>query len=302
MTIPTRGMCHSVFLLAYAARTKPRRNTNEWVAGAQRLPTLMAEALGLNEAANLLRAEGLAWSEQESIMVDQRLVHAGSVATAETLGAIAKVLLQAAPPPWVKHAIRGGKVRWELVPSADARDLVWLGDLLEPLLLDLQHDTEESDRFRTWLGGVGESFLVASETARGAKVRHVALVSDAFGYDVESVLDAERLLIEVKTTVERNAGTFMVTKNEARSAATLAPDWVLMQVILKHSAIVDEHITLDHVVAVRSLRTARLEPLLPRDTPNGEWTGSARITAPDDAWTIDDYVAPTSWSVDGYRS
>lgn len=301
MTIPTRGLCYSVFILTYLAKTKVCENRKEWVDAAREVPTIMTSALALEPAAIYLENIGLASIGGSRVVVEPRLVAAGETANTTTLAAIAKVLMGVDPPGWLTTAVFNDELRWEFVPTSDGEDLAWLEDLLVPLLCDLRRSQDESEEFRSWLGKVGENLVVASEEGRGRDVRQVSLISDAFGFDIESRSLESRYCLEVKTTLESRSDTFFITKNETRKAAEIRDQWKLIQVVLTPVAITQEQITAAHVREVRALDASTVLSLLPIDTDTGIWIETAEISPPRRAWTQEALHLPEDWLFPGYR-
>jgi hypothetical protein len=54
VTLPTRGFCHAVFLLAQSVRFRQRDGLEDWVRTARQMPTVMASALALEFVAKEL--------------------------------------------------------------------------------------------------------------------------------------------------------------------------------------------------------------------------------------------------------
>lgn len=299
---PTRGFCHSVFLLVQAASVKPRQTVNSWVEAARRSPTFMASAFDLESTAQTLLQLDLARVECNIVRIDHRLNSAGRYASIETLALIARVLLDCRRPQWLAVSVKNGAVLDEWVPTSEQRDLEWLGDLRNPILIDLHSDCDDVERFREWLGGVGERLVVAIERQRGRTVRHVARISDAFGFDIESSGTDGRICLEVKTTLESGADRFFITKNEALTAATLRKEWCLLQVVMDPTAATEAVVTRTQVRCVRLLRANEVLKLLPIDSSTGEWIDSARISPLPTSWADWAFEIPSSWCDSGYRN
>ena len=135
----------------------------------------------------------------------------------------------------------------------------------------------------------------------GRYVSHVSLISDAFGYDIESASGQSRYYIEVKTTLETRAETFFITKNETQKAAGLKDQWRLVQIVLTPEAITQEEITGVHVIEARALDSSTLLSLIPVDKDTGIWVDSAVIRPPSSAWTAEVLNLPDDWHFGGYR-
>ncbi len=218
MTLPTRGLCHSVFLLACATRSKSLPSIDAWVAAARRSPTYMARALGIRAAADALVAMELAGVEAGCVRLDERIVNAGEEASTQTFAHIARIILDVSPPPWIHAAVVDGTVRAEFIPTATEEALDWLSDLRDPLLFAAKNENDQGEDFRDWLGSLGESLVAESERRSGRRVIQVSRISDYFGYDIQSDGSGGRRCIEVKTTLETAADRFFISKNEVSKA------------------------------------------------------------------------------------
>ncbi len=300
MRLPTKGLCHSVFILSYLARSKPRKNISDWISAVKNAPTIMGESLAIQDSATYLLDLGLAKVDGQCINIDRDLSEAGEEASMETLAAVARVLLRARPPAWMDSAVVNGVVRDEFIPTADEQALSWLGDMRDLLLVDIKNNKDQSEEFQKWLGGVGEAIIVESERQQGRQVRQVSRISDSFGFDIESRSLSRQMYIEVKTAIESTADHFYISKNEVSKAIDLNARWCLVQVILSRSVLTDSSITEKHIKKSRFLDADALIALVPTDTPSGVWIESARITPPADAWSRWDMRLPESWKCSGY--
>jgi hypothetical protein len=294
---PTRGTCHGVFLLVRSACSAPRRSLNEWIAFARSMPTVMAAAINLDALAASLCTCGLASLQNGKINLDERLVRVGEAATDEVLMSIAALLLRLDPPPWLHSAVASGFFRPELVPFPDLKALEWLGQDIEPLLAAVKDESAEDDAFRTWLGSVGESLVVALERCRGASVRHVSLVSDRFGYDVESLSSGRRRL-EVKTSVVGSEHRLFLTRNEVTAAARHFAEWFLIQVVLKPEALAAPNVTPCHVERMRQLPSSSVIGVLPQDSIHCRWVETVELATRDMDWVLyfPNTAIPEQWS------
>ena len=302
MNLPTRGLCHSVFLLAQSARVKRRKSIEEWIEAARRAPTIMASALAVDSVAEFLVSQRLAGIDEDGVSIDEDLVNAGAEACTETFAAIARIILHAKPPSWVSSAVIDGIVCSELIPTSDERALEWLEDLRDPLLIDIKKSNDQAGHFRAWLGAVGESLVVTSERQSGRSVTQVSRISDSIGFDIDSLGPGGRRCIEVKTSLESTAERFFISRNETSKALSLGVNWYLVQIILRSNTATDDQITPAHVVGSRLLKASDLLQMLPSDTITGVWMDSARIMPPKEAWGAWNLVPNLVWRVPGYRS
>lgn len=298
--VPTRGTCHGVLLLAHSARSAARHSFDEWVSFARGTPTVMAAAIGLDAVARGMCECGLARLDGGRMVLHERLAALDGIATDEVLMTIASLLLEVDGPAWLHASMATGRFCPELVPSADLNALAWLGDYLEPLLVSVKHQDERDASFRAWLGRVGESLVVATERNMGASVRHVSLISDHFGYDVES-LRGGRHRFEVKTSVIGAEHRLFLTRNEVTSAGRYAGEWFLVQVILKPEALTAVGLTRDHVHGIRQLDASSVIEVLPRDSEQCRWVETVELATSNLSWApyLSDREIPAQWQFGG---
>lgn len=281
--LPTRGTCHGVFLLTHSARTGPRRSVEEWIAFARSMPTVMAVAVDLDNLASALCASGLASLHNGAIVIAPALAALEPVASDDVLMAIAGILLSATPPAWLHASVRTNGFFPEYVPTTELNSLKWLGDSLEPILSGAKHDDEADDAFRSWLGSLGESLILSTERHAGADARQVSLISDHFGYDVDSQRP-RRYRLEIKTSVVGSERRFFITRNEVNTAKKNPKEWFLVQVILKPEAVTAQRVTRDHVHLVRQLDGGSLVRSVPLDSAHSRWIDSAEVSTEHLSW------------------
>lgn len=298
--LPTRGTCHGVFLLAHSARTAPRGSFHAWVSFAKTAPTVMAAAINLDTVARGMCECGLARLDDGRVVLNERLAALDGTATDEVLMTIAALLLEVGGPAWLHASMSSGRFYSELVPSAELNALGWLGENLEPLLAGVKRQDEKDNDFRIWLGRVGEYLVVATERHTGASVKHVSLISDHFGYDVESVREG-RYRFEVKTSVVGTDHRLFLTRNEVTSASRYAGEWFLVQVILKPEALTAKCLTRDHVYCIRQMAGSSVIEVLPRDSEHCRWVETVEIITPGLNWTpyLSDRGMPANWEFGG---
>lgn len=285
MTVPTRGLCHGLFLLTFSATAKERRSVDDWVAGAAQLPTYAAFSVDLREAASTLLALGLASLTEGSVRVDNRLATCGPDASIATLARIARLVLSASPPAWLGLVADRQGVNPDLIPVMDADALRWLGEALGPIVLDAWISIGGSSTTRDRLGRIGEQVVVENERALGYTVEHVALVSDSFGFDVLSRAGSTTRRIEVKATTSNRAGCFFLSKNEAATATRFCQEWLLVQVVLHPRVVVNGGIlSLGDVEGALVLDAPAVLSSLLHDTPHCRWVESVEVSIPADSW------------------
>ena len=293
--LPTRGNCHGVFLLTHSARTGFRRSVEEWIAFARSMPTVMAVAVDLENLASALCASGLASVQNGVVVIAPALAMLEPVASDEVLMAIAGILLSATPPPWLHASLRDNGFFPEYVPTTELASLGWLGNSLEPILSAAKHD-DADDAFRSWLGSLGESLILSTERHTGAEARQVSLISDHFGYDIDSQRP-RRYRLEIKTSVVGSDRRLFITRNEVNTAKKTPKEWFLVQVILKPEAVTAQNVTREHVHLVRQLDSGSLVMNVPLDSAHSRWIDSAEVYTENLAWVPYDLAEhiPAQW-------
>ncbi|WP_414660170.1 DUF3883 domain-containing protein [Horticoccus sp. 23ND18S-11] len=294
--LPTRGTCHGIFLLTHSARSGCRRSIEAWVAFAKGMPTVMAAAVNLEIVASVLCASGLAAVKDNRVIVAPSLAALEPVASDEVLMAIAAIFLAANPPPWLHASVGSGRFYPEYVPTSELSSLRWLEDALEPLLAGVKREGETENAFKIWLGALGESLIISTERGAGAVARQVSLISDQFGYDVES-LRQRRYRFEVKTSIIGSDGRFYITRNEVNTAKKNPEEWFLVQVVLKPEAVTASSVTPEHVHLIRQLSSGSLVAVVPVDSEYSRWIESAEVSTETLPWMSYELAAciPHQW-------
>jgi hypothetical protein len=101
------------------------------------------------------------------------------------------------------------------------------------------------DEARRKLGALGEVELVELlMTVTSGEVRHVARLSDAFGYDIEWARGERMLRLEVKTTSRGGELVFYLSRNEYE-VARREPDWRLLVLFAPRGESVEAIVTVD---------------------------------------------------------
>jgi hypothetical protein len=253
-------------------------------------------AVDLENLASALCASDLASLQNDMIVIAPTLAVLEPVANDEVLMAIARILLTAAPPPWLHASVGTNGFFPEYVPTTELDSLKWLGDSLEPILSDAKDDEEADDAFRSWLGSLGESLILSTERQAGADARQVSLISDHFGYDVDSQRD-RRYRLEIKTSVVGSERRFFITRNEVNTAKKNPNEWFLVQVILKPEAVTAHSVTREHVHLVRQLDSGSLVTSVPLDSAHSRWIDSAEVSTENLSWVSYELVEhiPAQW-------
>lgn len=281
---PTKGQCHAVFLLVHVAFLGQWCGRDRWVAAARQRTAIAAQSYDLEAVSEALIDWGLAKLDPFA-SVTRPLSTLGEVADYPTLRAIAGVLLRKRPPVWLRVAVVDSVLRRELIPSSDLNALLWLGDDLEAVLISVFKDVCEAadDELATALGRAGELVVLNALENAGRRPRHVSLVSDAFGYDIEC---AERQQIEgfeVKTSVARTASRFHLSRNEFDVSKRMNDRWKIIQVVFSSQVVASGKVKSDDVEIIRELPASAIHQIAPAET-QFKWTESAIFMPTEDLW------------------
>ena len=297
--LPSQGRCHAAFLLAYSARLKPPDTRETWIRTALERATIMAAATDIPGTAEILLAADLAWVEH-SVVVDRRLLRVSERADYRSLAAIARLLLSRFPPSWIVSAVVDGEFLPEYVPDDDLQRLSWLGPDLAPIVLSV-HDAITSaadDDLRKQIGNAGELAVISALERIGVAPNHVALVSDAYGYDIEHGSSQDLHRLEVKACVERTADRVIVTRNECEKAALYSSSWRLVQVCFASGVVVNGCATCADVLGIRELSAESLLSLAPAATNTFRWLNSAEFRPPQELWSESDLRVAADFRVE----
>lgn len=296
---PSRGCCHGVFLLGHAAKQKRRHSVDEWVRAARERSTYMSMALQLNEIANGLLRLDLATIQGE-VRLGDALSGLCERADRPTFLAIARLLLQASPPSWLRFVVRDGRVTREYVPTGDFENLDWIEPELDQFLLDAYGAASAQDEsFLRAMGDVAELFVLAALEHAGASPLHVSRLSDSYGYDIEcpgNTVDR----IEVKAASEASQSRFHISRNEFEKSSRYGSEWRLLQVVFSSKAFVSDRLDSSHIENLRELRPGVLQELVPTDTDAFKWTVSAEIFTTPEVWGAPSLVLDPSFSTAGF--
>ncbi|MFJ7048856.1 DUF3883 domain-containing protein [Streptomyces sp. NPDC101112] len=139
------------------------------------------------------------------------------------------------------------------------------------------HWDPASDAARQATGAAGErAVLRLLALGRAVRVKHVALLSDAYGYDIEAhTLDAGSMHIEVKATTDPTRLVIHLTRHEYQVMCR-DTDWLLTAVLIG---------TQGEALSIATVRREWLRAASPEDRDRrGAWE-SVRFTVPDHALT-----------------
>jgi hypothetical protein len=300
--VPSRGICETVFLLTEAGSTSRLESLEAWVNATHRLVAGVGnQGDRIANGAAFMTQSDLARIRDGLVVVDGRLVQCGNRMEHFTLVRVARIVLEAEPPRWLGPATAGNKFDPECVPDSDLEKLQWLGELLEPLLLQLNSRDPDNERFKTWLGETGELIALQLERSKqGRTAERVSQLSDMLGYDIQSTSTTNDVTrIEVKTSIKHRHNRFFISRNEVNKAERFGDEWTITQVILTSNAVVADVITRDHVDTIRTMSAAELLELTPNDTEYGKWTESAQITTNESVWNEIEFELPPEWTAPG---
>jgi len=293
---PTKGQCHAVYLLIHVAGLLGIPGRDAWVAAARDRRTIAAHSFDLSRTADALVDWGFVRIES-TVSVMPPLAHLGEVADYGTLKAIAVALLRRRPPAWLRAVVIDGAVRAELIPSDDLGALGWLGEDIEQVLAVVHAAVfgQEDGDFTSRLGLMGELAVLAALAHSGIRARHVSLISDAYGYDLEcgggDVVEG----IEVKTAFPRTAERFHLSRNEFDISERMQRRWKIVQVVFSSRIVATGHATAADVESVKELSAFKVHEIAPRTEDNFRWTESAIFRPAKDMWTTSDLVIPDNF-------
>jgi hypothetical protein len=260
----------------------------------------MSRALHLDETAKGLLKHGLA-KMSGHICLAEGLISFSVQADKPTLIAIARLLLQASPPNWLRFVVRDGQVAREYMPTEDLENLAWIEPELDQMLLDAYGTLSvNDDEFLKAMGDAAELFILAALVRKGANPLHVSKLSDSYGYDIEcSGTVVNR--IEVKAASHASRSKFHISRNEFEKSSHYGPQWRLLQVIFTNAAFLSDHLDSSHVASVRELRYGVLQELVPADTQSFKWAESAQITTTSEVWGSTDIELDPDFRTTGFR-
>lgn len=283
--LPTRGRCHAIFLLAFSARVRNCRDINAWIAAALDKPTHMAASLDLSGTANLLLDAGLARIES-FVVTGSGLTRLDREADLTTLKGIARVLLRSRPPGWLRAVVRDGLLAPELIPQQDYNAIAWLGDDLEDIVLAAHQQVygASDEHLRKLLGDAGELAIMSALRRDGHSPRHVSLISDRFGYDIEQKVGLRTLGLEIKAAVNSTATRVLISRNEFDVAKRMGERWKLVQVTFSSRVIARGRATSGDVERIRELESHSLVEMAPAEKEGFRWTEAAEIRPSETEW------------------
>lgn len=285
--LPTRGRCHAVFLLAFSARVRNCSDVHSWVVAALDKPTHMAASLDLAGTANLLLDVGLARVES-CVVTASGLSMLDREADLTALKGIARLLLRNRPPSWLRAVVSNGRLAPELIPQRDFDAIAWLGDDLEEILVTAHQQVygAADEHLRKLLGDAGELAIMSALRRDGHNPRHVSLISDRFGYDIELNDGFRTIGLEIKAAVDATAGRAFISRNEFDVAKRMGKRWKLVQVTFSSRVIASGRATAGDVERIRELASHSLVEMAPVEKEGFRWTEAAEIRPSESEWKL----------------
>jgi len=288
--LPTHGMVSSVFYLSHSLRNSSYLDMAAWVQAAGNRSSFLSAAIDHTPAAHFL-VESKLVSVEEEIRPSRILRALSRQADRSTLVAIARLVLELAPPPWLRIAV-GANVRYEFIPTADLQGLEWLRPELDQVLLDANDGRPSgANVVALGIGRAAELAILAALERKHRNPVHVSEISDRFGYDIETSRGAVRRW-EVKGCTVATSASFHLSRNEFEKSQLHSADWTLIQVQFASAALTSDSVTGSHVTAIRELPPRALRKLISSDSATFCWEASARITPPGDAWVPSALAVP----------
>jgi hypothetical protein len=261
----------------------------------------MSRALGLEKIARDLISIGLV-DCQDHVAVADELERLSSTADLNTLREIARQILRAQPPTWLRFVMPGESINTDYVPSADMAALSWLGPNLDVFLADLAREfvlpSQESNLKA--IGDAAEQIVMAALEQAGREPRHVARISDAYGFDIEC-RQPSMDLIEVKAASEATSFKFHITRHEYETSKKYGSAWRLIQVVFIGDAFLADTIEPSHVSMMRCIEQRRLAELVAHDTSTFKWTDSAEVYPTPESWTLCGLELDKGFKIPGFR-
>jgi len=258
----------------------------------------MASSLDLLGTALLLIDAGLARIDGK-IINSRALGRLNMIADLTTLKAIARLLLGRRPPDWLRTVVVDGRLAIEFIPKQDLDAISWLGADLEAIITTVHRELygDGDDELRKLLGDAGELAVMSAFHLKGLNPRHVALVSDRFGYDIEVLQRDKRYGYEVKTAVAATAGRILLSRHEFEVAAAMDVRWSIVQVTFSTKVLAVGRATAEDVVGIRQLGSERLRTMAPTEPATFRWNESAEFRPGEADWSMSDLVVANDFVV-----
>jgi hypothetical protein len=297
MWLPSEGVCHACYVLAYSAGLDTPPSFVELMERSHRLTCGDSFFRDLKELAQSLLEVGVMVEDRGRIHFIPEFPKCRTGADRDTKLQIAKLLLSRRPPTWLPTS--GGSQGGfdSLMPTEAQNALAWMGRDLEHIL---QSVILPQDRHFTYevLGRIGEELVLEAERNAGKTVRHVSVISDNYGYDLESAMGEEMRCIEVKCTLESKAGRFFLSRNEYQQSRRLAATWILVQVVLRGDAVwTTPYLDTNSVATIRFLSSDMISQEIIKDNANCSWQDTVEFQIPDNIWGMYPHRPSPAWRI-----
>ncbi len=285
--------------LTSVANLRERRSVADWVGAAREHGGYLAAANDLDGRAEFLIDKGLV-TFAGAIQVAPRLSAINALPRSRAEYELARLILLHDPPPWLGVAVDGHRVERAYIPEYDLEYLSWLEPHLDELLCDVFRELQPTkDKTETELGLAAELFVMGALRHANFRPVHVALISDAYGYDIEVGRESVDR-IEVKGASPKTAGTFHLSRNEYEKSLLYKDEWRLVQVIFSTAAFVSQRLDVTHIEEIHELSATSLSAIIPLDTPAFKWEESAIITPAADSWQPWALRPSPDFSIEGF--
>jgi hypothetical protein len=295
--LPSEGVCQACYLLGYAARLDQPPTFEEWLRRAGRVPAGQAFCQDLRGVAESLVAVGIANVDDGDIQLISDFPKC-STADRVTKLKIAKLLLQRQRPTWLPLSGDVHRIYPALVPRDDLVALQWLGDDLVHILAAILIAADATNTAQK-LGQLGELIIAASERSRGHSVVHVSEISASYGYDLESSSrDGSLARIEVKCTVEGEAGKFHLSRHEFERSLEHRSEWILVQIVLAGQLLWTQDVLDSRViVCAKTIPNDVVASEMVSDRAFCIWEESVKFGLPIDRWGEYPLYLPPEWQM-----
>ncbi|WP_161494149.1 DUF3883 domain-containing protein [Microcella alkaliphila] len=236
------------------------------------------------------------------IVGTERILAVSARADRATKLAIAAIILEQTPPPWLQVAVVGSSVHFEIIPTADLEALSWIGDDLEQLLIDAaRNDPPTQEIIKLGVGRAAELVVLGALAASGEHPLHVSEISDGYGYDIESTENGRIRRLEVKGCTGSTSASFHLSRNEYEKSRYFGSEWMVVQVSFADEVLVSEEIRPWHVLGIRELSSADVLELVPPDPEEFRWEKSALLTPKASRWRPSAIAVPLDLCLPGTR-
>ena len=142
----------------------------------------------------------------------------------------------------------------------------------------------QMNSLRKLLGDAGELAIMSALRRDGHNPRHVSLISDRFGYDIELKEGVQTLGLEIKAAVKATAARAFISRNEFEVAKRMGERWKLVQVTFSSRVIASGRATAGDVESIRELSSHSLVDMAPVEKEGFRWTEAAEIRPSETEW------------------